>query len=234
MSLPNLAVPQYSCTLPSNGSTIRFRPFLVKEKKLIMMAAEEGTFDAMYNATKQIIENCILDKIRVETLPMFDLQYLFLKIRCKSIGETSEFSIKCTNCDTVNEVSVNLDEVKVKTGLNHTDKIMLSETVGIKMKYPDITLEKDMSNNKKESEQEYDLIIKCIDYIFDGDTIYPAKDTPRQELSELLDSLSLENYNKIKDFFETIPKLEHNLEFTCKKCANLNKHVINNLVDFFE
>ena len=233
MPLPTIATPQYSCVLPSNNQTVRFRPFLVKEKKILMMAAEEATFDAMYTATKQIIENCILDKINIESLPLFDIQYLFLKIRCKSVGETSEFNVKCSSCEHENEISVNLEQVGVIKNPEHTDKIMLSSNVGIKMKYPDLTIEKTMSQGEK-AQNDHELILKCIDYVFDGDSIYPAKDTAKEDLVQLLDSLSFENYSKIVKFFETIPKISHKINFSCSKCQTSNSYVINNLVDFFE
>lgn len=234
MSLPNISFPSYTTTLPSNGATVKYRPFLVKEKKLLMMAGEDGTFESMYETTKQIIANCTLSKLNVESLPLFDIQHLFLKIRAKSVGETSDFIVPCSQCKNQIEVSVNLDEVKIEKNPLHSTKIMLTDTVGLEMKYPTITSEKVWNTDIKQAEQETELIINCIECVFEGDQLYPAKDTDRKELVQLIENMTTENYDKIKKFFETMPKISHRIDYTCTKCGNKDHVVLNNLTDFFE
>jgi len=234
MSLPIIDVPVYNLTVPSTGESIKFRPFLVKENKLLLLANETNATDSMYDALVQIIVNCTFGKVAVEKLALFDLQYIFLKIRSKSIGEVADFSIECEGCKEPVQVEMNLDSIEIQKNPLHNPKVLLSDSVGVMLKSPTIGSEKIIGSNLPEAEKDVDFAISCIDYIFDKETIYHSKDTPKAELKTFIESLSSENYNKIKAFFETLPKIHSELNYKCPKCSKEGKIVIDNIRDFFE
>jgi len=233
MALPKIDVPIYEIKIASSDTPIKYRPFLVKEKKILMIAAESKSSDAAYMAIKQIVNNCTFEKIDVENLALFDLQYLFLKIRSKSIGEAAEFKFSCEKCNHDIKSSINFDNIELKKQPEHNKKIMINDTVGIMMKYPNIKIEKIIQENGKTPQTDIQIILNCIDYVFDRENVYYSKDVDMKDLENLIDNLTEQQYSNIEKFFKTLPKLEYDIEYSCNNCGNSGKYAVNSLYDFF-
>lgn len=232
MALPKIDVPLYELNLVSTGEKIQYRPFLVREKKILMVASEANDPNAAYLAIKQIVNNCTFEKIDVENMALFDLQYLFMKIRSKSIGETAQFKFVCPKCSSDIVNSINFDEIKIKTDPQHNKKIMITDKIGIMMRYPNMQIERIMNDTKRE-DMDMKIIVNCIDYVFDADNIYYAKDTDPKELENLVESLTEQKFKMIENFFKTFPKLEHNIDYVCKKCGHTDSHIVRDMYGFF-
>jgi hypothetical protein len=241
MALPKIDLPLYTLELPSTGKTVNYRPFLVKEEKILLMALEGGVEDEIHNATLQIIQNCVSDEIDVEKLPSFDVEYIFVNIRMRSIGETTQLRFRHTkgvnrageNCNHVQTVDVDLREVKVE-GEIKPPVIMLTDNVGMKMRYPSMkeSLELGKLGGSK-VEITMQTILKCIEIIFDGEDMYPAKDQSQQELQDFVDGLNSEQFNKLKEFFDNMPKLKKTIKYHCEKCGEITKYPVEGLSSFF-
>ena len=190
MALPKIDVPIYEIKIASSDTPIKYRPFLVKEKKILMIAAESKSSDAAYMAIKQIVNNCTFEKIDVENFALFDLQYLFLKIRSKSIGEAAEFKFSCEKCNHDIKSSINFDNIELKKQPEHNKKIMINDTVGIMMKYPNIKIEKIIQENGKSPQTDIQIILNCKDYVFDRENVYYSKDVDIKDLENLIDNLT--------------------------------------------
>lgn len=240
--LPKIDVPIYELKLISNDKTIRYRPFTVKEEKLFLMALESNDTESTIKTIKQVINNCILDEVDVNSLPMFDLEYIFLHLRAKSIGEEVQLKYKCNNdivteeetkkCGNLVEFSFNVLEVEPIKSEKHDKKIQLSDNLGIVLKYPTFELI-EKNKDKQDVEGLISTIIGCIDYVYDESEIYYAKDTPENELVEFVDSLQTKDLEKIKLFFDTSPKLEKRLDFKCKKCGHEEEINLQGIQNFF-
>jgi hypothetical protein len=242
MALPKLDVPIYEVEVPSNKKKIRFRPFTVKEEKLFLMASQSDDYETITKTIIQVLNNCILDDMQVESIPMFDLEYLFLNLRARSIGEVVHLSYKCNNevknesdefkkCGNVVNIDVNLLDIK-PTETNIQNKIELTDKLGVVMKLPNLNL-----LEKIESKDEFDvvieLIIECIDYIYDEENIYYAKDSTKEELMEFLDSFQSKDLEKLKSFFDTLPKITKDVEFKCNKCGYHENLKLEGIQNFF-
>jgi hypothetical protein len=243
MALPKIDVPIYTVDLLSTGKPVRFRPFTVKEEKLFLMTNETDDVKSMLDTTKQVLNNCVLDEIDVENLPMFDIEKLFLNIRARSVGEVVNLKYKCNNsiknekeeevkCGNLVDVDVNVLEIKPLENKNHSKKIVITENVGVVMKYPSFKLFENI-NVQDNSESILEMAINCIDYIYDKDNLYYAKDTPKEELIDFVDSLQSKDLEKIKDFFVTMPKLQKNVKFKCNKCGYDENINIEGIESFF-
>jgi hypothetical protein len=239
MSLPKVATPLFHLTLPSTGREITYRPFLVKEEKLLLIAKEADDEESVITAVLQIIESCTNGETDISELASFDVEYLFLNIRAKSIGEEIELRYKHSGginregneCTVVTPVVINIDEVEVKTNEAHTNKIMLTDTIGIQMRYPrPKTFTKLMDGA---IENVVDAIADCVDFLFDEEQIYDETTTTREELVEFIESLSQDQLMKINEFFETMPQLEHEVEYECTGCGQKDKVTLRGLSDFF-
>lgn len=243
MALPKIDVPIFDLKLPSTGKKIKFRPFTVKEEKLFLMATQDNDSKSAFNTIIQVLNNCILDEIDVEMLPMFDIEFIFLNLRARSIGEVVDLSYKCNNdikeesgeshkCNNVVEMQINLLEIQPSVDEKHTNKIQLTDKLGIVMKYPNMQF---LGNET--SGDEFDmivnLIVDCIDYIYDEESIYYAKDSSREELIEFLDSLQSKELEKVKVFFDTLPKVKKDLEFKCNKCGYHENITLEGIQSFF-
>ena len=249
MALPKIEVPTYEMTLPSKDERIGFRPFTVKEEKLFLMAQEseeEGKQETILNTIKQVVNNCLVTKINLEDLPTFDLEYLFLNLRAKSIGEQVELSYNCNNtyveevegkkeevkCKNIVKFMVNLMEVKPKYGKNHELKIPIDENLGIMMKYPSVSIVSKHAS-KPEAEALFEIIIDSIDYIYDKEEVYYSKDTTRKELEEFVETVPSDKLENIKNFFETMPRIKHIQKFSCNKCGYEENLEIEGIENFF-
>ena len=241
--LPKIDVPIYTVKLLSTGKPVRFRPFTVKEEKLFLMTNETDDVKAILETTKQVLNNCILDEVDIENLPMFDIENIFLNIRARSVGEIIKLNYKCNNivtnekgedskCDNLVNIELNVLEIKPEENNQHDKKIVISENVGIVMKYPSFKLFENV-NLSDDPNSIIETALKCIDYIYDKDNIYYSKDIPKQELDEFIDSLQSKDLEKIKKFFETMPKLKKQVYFKCKKCEYEENINVEGIESFF-
>ena len=237
MALPKLNVPVYEAILPSTEKVIKYRPFLVKEEKLLLTAQESGE-DAVLPAVKQIIKNCVQGEIDVDSMPIFDIEYLFLRLRAKSIGEEVTLGLKpwgCPQndgklCEFTTEVTINLEEIECKKGKNHSSKIMLDDNVGLIMKYPDIS---QVGIKGSEIEMGMKVIKSCINMIFTKEETHEKDSFTDKELDEFIDSLNSKQMENINKFFETMPTIKHTAKYTCKTCDEEKETTIQGLQSFF-
>ena len=240
MPLPKIATPSYELELPSTGKTIQYRPFLVKEEKLLVIALESEDIKQITNAIKAVIRSCILTKgIKVETLPTFDIEYLFLNIRGKSVGEDISVNLTCPDDnETQVTVDVNLDDIKVEKSDDHTNQIKLDTDLMMELKYP--SLNEFIKNNfdpndtsKNPMEQSFDLVGSCIDKIYNEDEVWVAADCTKKEITDFLDSMNSNQFKEVENFFETMPKLSHTVKVVNPKTKVESDIVLEGLASFF-
>jgi hypothetical protein len=218
MPLPTIVTPTYELTLPSNGQVIKYRPFVVKEEKILLLALESEDIKEITTAMKSIISNCIKTKnIKVENLPSFDIEYIFLNIRKKSVGEDIELNILCPDDEkTEVKVTIDIDDIQVQKNPNHTNKVELGEDLILEFKYP--SLEQFIRNNFNPDnitvDQSFDLIIDSIDKLYDKETVYAQSDYTKEEWLQFLEQVNTAKFIKIQEFFETMPTLSHTIQVT--------------------
>lgn len=238
MALPILNSSRYEATIPSTGQQIEFRPFLVKEEKILMVAMESKDNKQMMKALKQILSACIFDDVDVNKLTSFDLEELFLRLRSKSVGENAEVNLKCTECSANTPVSINLDEIQMGD-MPEDNHVMLTDTVGVEFKYPSVDLVASLDYNpektkpEKQMEITYRMIIECIDSIFDDDEVWDSETQSEKEMREFLDGLNSQQFAKITEFFGSLPSLEHTIDFKCVNCGHDNTIELRGLASFF-
>jgi hypothetical protein len=238
MALPKMNVPRYTVELPSTGAKLNMRPYLVKEEKVLMIALESNDPEQITQAVRNIIKSCYeLDTL--DNLTVFDIEMLFLQLRAKSVGEEMNIQIKCKTeeCGTMNPISVNIDDVVIsKPEKEMSDTIILDKKqgVGIKMKYPSVDTIGRINPEKFNSvEGIMDLIIECIDSIFDDDNVFDAKNETKEDLEEFIESLSSEQFKLVQAFFQDTPAVSYYTEFTCNKCKTVNEVELKGLNSFF-
>lgn len=236
--LPKICTPTYELELPSTGQTIKYRPFLVKEEKLLVIALESEDTKQITNAIKTVIKNCIETKgIKVESLPTFDIEYLFLNIRAKSVGEEIDVNIICPDDEeTTVSVNINVDDIKVQKNPEHSNKIKLDDSLMMEMKYPSldefIKNNFDMSN-KNTLDQSFELIASCVDKIYNEEEVWVSADVTKKELMDFLDQMNTFQFKQIEKFFETMPKLSHTIKVKNPKTEVESEVVIEGLSSFF-
>lgn len=234
MALPKLnSTPKYEMVIPSQQKKVRFRPYLVKEEKVLLMAFEsQDTVQAM----KAIIDTilvCVDDKLKKEELTTFDVEYMFTKLRSKSVGERSNLSIECSECKTPNEVSVNIDDIEIKLD-NPSETLELQEDVHVEMGYPSAEVLMNMKEGISSTEQLIELIIYSIKNIMTEEEQVSAKDVSEKDLRDFVDSMTGDQFKKVSEFVATIPTLTKDVEFDCKKCGTSNKNTLSGFTDFFQ
>ena len=238
MPLPKIATPTYELELPSNGKTIQYRPFLVKEEKLLVIALESEDTKQITTAIKAVIKACIKTKgVKVEALPTFDIEYLFLNIRGKSVGEELDVNIICPDDEkTQVKVQINLDDIKCHHTEGHTNKIELEGGLMMEMKYPSldqfIKSNFDM-NEKNQMDQSFDLIASCIDKVYSEEEVWATEDCTKKELKEFLESMNSAQFKHIEKFFETMPKLSHEIKVTNPETGVDSDVTLEGLAAFF-
>jgi DNA-directed RNA polymerase subunit M/transcription elongation factor TFIIS len=238
--LPKIDIPIYETNLISNGEVIRFRPFLVKEQKLFLMAGESDDPKETIKAIKQVLRNCILDDVDIENMATFDIEYLFLQLRARSVGEVANLRFTCNNnisetekCGNNVKIDVNVLEINPEKNKDHSNKIPITDKVGIVLKYPTFN-SLDISNlNTDNIEQILEIIVSCVDYIYDADNVYYAKDTPKQELVEFIENLKQADLEKVSTFFNTLPKVKKDVDFNCEKCGYKEVLTLEGIQSFF-
>ena len=238
MPLPKIATPTYELELPSTEQTVRYRPFLVKEEKLLVLALETEDTKQITNAIKSVLKSCVLTKgVKVETLPTFDIEYLFLNIRGKSVGEELEVKVICPDDEkTEVPITIDLDEVKVQKSEGHNKQLKLDDNLMMEMKYP--SLEQFIKNNfdfndANQMEQSFDLIGSCIDKIYNEDEVWATADCTKKEVKEFLESMNSSQFKDIEKFFETMPKLTHTIKVKNPKTKVESEVVLEGLASFF-
>jgi hypothetical protein len=237
MPLPKLVVPEYELQLPSSKETVKYRPFLVKEEKILLVAMETGEEKDMINAVKSIIKNCTNLKTRVDNLATFDIEYLFLKIRSKSVGEVSTVLVTCPDDgETQVPVEIQLEDIEVIWPENHSRTIELTDTIGIEMNYPalDTFVKLNFTGDNITVDNIFDLAVTCIDKIYDGEELHEAKNCTKKELLEFLDGMKSDQFQKLQTFFSDMPKLEHDVEVENPKTGVKSTVKLEGLGSFFE
>lgn len=233
MALPKLnGNPKYEMTIPSMQKTVRFRPYLVKEEKVLLMAFESQDTTQAMKAIIDTIEVCVDDKIDTKSLTTFDVEYMFTKLRSKSVGERSRLNMKCSNCETPNEFEVNLEELEIVIDKS-SEKIELQEGVYVEMGYPSADVLMNMEEGITQTEQVIELIVYSIKSIMTEDENIIASDVPKQDLRDFIDSMTGEQFKKVSEFVSTIPTLKKDIEFDCKECGTHNEHTLQGFTDFF-
>tara|TARA_Y100001972_G_scaffold82315_1_gene100173 strand:+ start:65 stop:781 length:717 start_codon:yes stop_codon:yes gene_type:complete len=238
MALPIIETPRYELTLPSQDTKVQYRPFLVKEEKILLMAMESKDNNEIVNATKDILKACTYDKLDIDKLPMFDIEYILLQVRGKSVGEIANFKVICPDDKTTaTDVELNLSDVNVQVDDEHTNRVVIDETrnLGLVLNYPSLGITKaGFDVNKTDIDTMFGVVAGCIDHIFEGEKTFPAKDSTQKELKEFLESLPQAAFLKIKKFFDTMPQLRHEVEVTNPKTGVKSKVTFRGLQDFFQ
>ena len=238
MPLPKIATPTYELELPSTGQSIKYRPFLVKEEKVLVIALESEDNKQITTAIKAVLKSCILTKgVKVESLPTFDIEYLFLNIRGKSVGEELEVNVICPDDgETTVPVIINLDEIEVQKDENHSNKIKIDDSIMMELKYP--SLDQFIKNNfdfndKNAMDQSFELIASCIDKVYTEDEVWATADCTKKEVKEFLESMNSQQFKEIEAFFESMPKLSHTINVTNPNTKVKSEVTLEGLASFF-
>lgn len=237
MSLSNVAtasIPKYETTLPSDSTVrIEYRPFLVKEEKALLIAAESKSEIDMYRAMREVVTAATYGKLDPETSPLIDIEYLFLQIRARSVGETAKPGFKCPKCSATNSISIDISELKPKRNSNHKKEVKIGENLVVRLRYPIFSDIQKLQDIKSESEKAFRLISICVEKIFTKDQTYNAKDLNDGELLDFIDALLPNQFKMLTEFFETAPTVEHQMDFTCEKCGHQEHIVLRGIQNFF-
>jgi|TARA_B100000315_G_scaffold246549_1_gene273978 hypothetical protein len=236
MPLPKLITPTYELELPSTDEKIKYRPFLVKEEKILLIAMESGKNEDIIQAVKDIVSECTFGKLNLGSLPMFDVEYIFLNIRAKSVGEVSKLNILCPDDKkTYTNIEVDLSKVQVQVGDEHTNKIELTDDTGIIMTYPTIDSFEKGGLQTINAKNMLDIIGSCVLQIYEqkGEKVYQAKDQTTKELSEFIESMNSAQFKKVQKFFDTMPKLKHTVTVKNPKTKKESEVTLQGLNDFF-
>ena len=239
MPLPKINTPTYDLTLPSTGKKIKYRPFLVREEKILIMAMESENMSEITNAIVQILSDCILTKdVKVESLATFDIEYLFLNVRAKSVGETVDVNITCPDDgETEVEMSIDIDTIKIQKTRGHKNIIKLDDELSMKLRYP--SLEQFVENNFETAEgtsevgQSLSMITSCVDMIYNSEESWEASDYSKKELDEFIEQLNTKQFKQIEKFFTTMPKLSHKIAVKNPKTGVESEVVLEGLASFF-
>jgi len=238
MPLPKIATPTYELELPSTGQSIQYRPFLVKEEKVLVIALESEDNKQITTAIKAVLKSCILTKgVKVESLPTFDIEYLFLNIRGKSVGEELEVNVICPDDgETTVPVTIDLDDIEVQKDENHSNKIKIDDSIMMELKYP--SLDQFIKNNfdfndKNAMDQSFDLIASCIDKVYTEDEVWATADCTKKEVKEFLESMNSQQFKEIEAFFESMPKLSHTIKVTNPNTKVESEVTLEGLASFF-
>ena len=235
MALPKVALPTYELEIPSNGKKIKYRPFVVKEEKLLLLALESEDEKQIEDATRTLLKNCIQSRVKLEDLAIFDLEYIFLQIRAVSVGEIVEMLLTCEDDgETQVKYNLNLTTVQVIKSENHSNKIMLSDSMGLILKYPSFEeFVKVSIVGKDTSDQVIEIMGKCIDQIFDGEEVYDSSTTSKKEFVEFIEGLTNKQFEKVQEFFSEMPVLKHEIKLKNPNTGVENSFVIQGLSNFF-
>ena len=234
MALPKIQYPIFSEVVPSTGEQVKFRPFLVKEEKILLIAQQSDDREDQIDAITQILNNCITSPIKIDDLPIFDIEYLFLKIRSKSVNNIIDLRYQDTEDEQVYDFQLDLDEIKIIVPKDKKNTIAITDDIGIVMKYPSFKAMKRFATfDATNPEHTMEIIAKCVDKIYDADTVYPASEYTIEDLKEFISNLRIDQMAKVYEFFEAMPKLTHTFEYT-NKTGKDRKIVLEGISDFFQ
>ena len=240
MALPKIDTPIYELELPLSKKTIRFRPFLVKEQKNLLMAMESDDKDTIEKNIKQVLHNCTLtENIDIDSLPIIDVEYYFINLRARSVGEIVENRYRCENvvedrtCNNMMDVEINLLDIKVDKDDSISDTIQLTDRISIKLKYPEFSVISSSTKFDNTTDMAFNMIVESVESIFDGEQYFYANETEPGEIVDFLESLNQQQFKKIEEFFENLPKLNKKVEFKCGKCGFDHKITAEGLESFF-
>ena len=236
MALPKLEVPIYELTVPSTDEKIKYRPFLIKEEKILLIAMESGANEDVIQAVKQIVSECTFNTLKLGNMPMFDVEYIFLQIRSKSVGEVSKLKILCRDDgETYANVEVDLTEIEVQVNDDHTNKIELTDEMGVIMRYPTIDSFSTAGISDITADNMLDVIVACIDKIYDkkGEEVYDSKDSSKKELMDFVEGMNTTQFQDVQAFFDSMPKLRHEITVVNPKTKVENIVALSGLNDFF-
>ena len=234
MSLPRIDTPTYTLDLPSTGEKIKYRPFLVKEQKILMMAEESESENQMMDTIAKLVQSCTFDKIDVENSPIFDIEYIFLKMRAKSVGESVEIQVTCPDDEkTVVPVKIVLDDIELQMTENHTNKINITDTITLYMGYPKLSdLRNYEDNDNTQVKQVFRILNQCVKEIHYGDDIYHKIDITDKDLNQFIEQMTNSQFEKVMEFFNGMPKLRHIVEVTNPNTKKKNEVVVEGLQSF--
>ena len=239
MPLPKIATPTYELVLPSSGRKVKYRPFLVKEEKILIMALESEDSKQITSAIKTVIRDCILTRgIKVEKLATFDIEYLFLNVRAKSVGETVEVNVTCPDDgETQVLVEIDIDSIKVQKDSNHSNIVKLDDTLSLQMNYPSLNqfIETNFDTNTDQSQvdQSLEVIMTCIGQVYNQDEAWEASECTKKELKDFVESMNSKQFKEVENFFSTMPKLTHNIKVTNPETKVESTVVLEGLASFF-
>ena len=237
MALPMNTTPLYKLTVPSTGQEVEYRPFLIKEEKALLIAQQSEDVGVMLGSIKEVIKACIKQDINVDSLATFDIEYIFIQLRSKSVGEIIDLTLACDTCEddkAVATVNIDLTKLDVTKDEKHSKKIDLFDDVGVIMKYPTIDVLKRLeSTNENDYEKVFDVISECIDTIYNSSEVFHIKEQPKQDVLDFLNNLTGDQFGKIREFFDTMPVLEHSIQYTCPVCNKHHDKILRGLESFF-
>ena len=237
MALPKINVPTYELVVPSTEKKIKYRPFLVKEEKVLLLAMESGENTDILQAVKTIVDECTFNKLKVGEMPMFDVEYIFLQVRARSVGEISTMQVLCQDDGkTYAKVDIDLNEVQVQVQDGHTNKIELDDEMGVIMKYPSIDSFADGNIDNITPSNMIDVVASCIEQIYDkgGENVYEGKDSTKKEIVEFIEQMNTKQFADVQKFFDTMPKLQHTITVKNPKTKKESEVTLTGLNDFFE
>ena len=238
MALPIMNTPTYNMVVPSSGVSVKFRPFLVKEEKALLIAQQSEDLMIMVDTLKSVVKTCVMENIDANKLATFDLEYMFTQIRAKSVGEIIELIFPCDNDHGEDnekarvKVSIDLTTLQVEKNPSHTNKIDLFDDVGVLMKYPTVDIMKKLEDSDS-IDNIFDVVAMSIDYIYQGDEIFYAKEQKHDEMLQFLNNLTSEQFVKIQNFFDTMPRIKKQIEYTCPVCQKEHKKMLEGMQSFF-
>jgi T4 bacteriophage base plate protein len=240
MALPKIDAPVYELDLPLSGNHVRFRPFLVKEQRNLLMALESDDKETIEKNVRQVLHNCTLtENIDIDSLPILDVEYYFLQLRARSVGEVVDNKYRCENvvndkkCGNLMETSINLLDIQIEKDDSISDIVEINDSISIKLKYPEFSVLQTVAHFDNSADIAFQMIIESIDYIFDGQQYYYAKETTQEELTEFIESLNQDQFSRIERFFENLPKLNKTINMTCSKCGYAHTIEVEGLENFF-
>jgi len=237
MALPISSTPTYTLAIPSTGKEVKYRPFLVREEKALMIAQQSEDAMVMVNTHKDVVKTCVVGDFNVEELATFDLEYIFTQLRAKSVGETVDLIFPCDVCDDEKarvKISFDITKLKVEKSPEHENKIYLFGDVGVVMKYPTMQVLKKLQNlDTNNLDDLFKIVAECIDYIYQGNELFYGKEQTQEELLDFINNLTSEQFSKIQKFFETMPRLKQEVDYNCPVCGRAHHKVMEGLQSFF-
>jgi hypothetical protein len=233
MALPTLNAAKYRTVIPSLNKEVEYRPYLVKEEKILMIAMESKDQGQILRALKDVIKACIYEDIDVNKLAMFDLEALFLKLRGKSVGETTEIKIKCKHCEAENHQEINFEEINMPVVTDQNNVIALTDDVGVTLRYPSVGGLEKQDQKANQVDQAMNMIVDCIESIYDANSVYSARDEGPKAVKEFVDSLNSAQFKKLTAYFEEMPAVTYDMKFDCVKCSETNEMELRGFDNFF-